>query len=56
MKLVLAIAHVFDVVIFTHQHAVAVVFVKNGAQFLHEIVQAGFSQLMLEHIAPIFFF
>ena len=43
-----------DVVILADQHAVAGVFVQDGAQFLHQIVDAGLAQLILEHLVPVF--
>jgi hypothetical protein len=49
-----AVAHVVNVVIFADQHAVAVVFIENGAQFLHQLMYAGLSPLVLEHVAPVF--
>ena len=41
VQFIVAVAQVGDVVVFADQHAVAGIFIQDGAQFLHQVVQAG---------------
>ncbi len=41
VQFIIPISHIGDVVILADQHPVAIIFVQDGAQFLHQVVQTG---------------
>src|SRR5512146_1731990 len=55
MQLVVPVAHVIYIVVFTDEHSVAIVFVEDGTQFLHQLMQTRSCPLILEHVVPILF-
>ncbi len=53
MELVIAVSHVGDVLVLAHEQAVAFILIKDGAQFLHQFMQARPAPLVFEHVVPV---